>query len=743
MRTPRARTIAALAGATAILMVAAGKPGSATGGRSNLVEDFPDVLQRSGVPAQARPPEFQDITVFSDRGAWHGYALPERADQAHFGAFTGPLYIAQEYPWYLSEAFTQLRLSDAVGGHPIRLADDETPMLDSLPGRLRQSFDVDGLRLTMNLRFVSGRSALVQARIQNLRDRPRSLRVSWAGSLLRPDAQPMRDALHLGVTRHGVRVDFDRVRQTWDFMTGGGERFTVRHRGRVRSSLHGDTYLTRRVQPVVVPPHGVRELAWTETFTFTTAESRREDRLARTVLTHPDEVAERADSRWRRYLGAVLCSGRQFATAGTSCKTAWGPVDDLAVKAVETLVTNWRSPAGAIRHHAISPSISYLWFAGGFWSWDSWKAAVGIARFDPWLAQQAIQALFDHQITSSSDSRPQDAGMVPDLVAYNDPAHGGGNWNVRNTKPPLAAWAVEQVYRASGDRDFLRQMYRKLVAYHRWWFRNRDHDGNGIAEYGATVHKDHDGPESIRQAAAWESGMDNAPRFDASTGVQVLRNRNSSGELVGYSLNQESVDLNAYLYAEKQHLADLARALGRHRQAEHFEAEATRVRQYIRRRMFDARTGYFYDCDIATKRPLVSRGRGIEGAIPLWAAVATSMQADAVHRILTDRDEFATPVPFPTVSRSSPYFDPTDYWRGPVWLDQAGFAIDGLRRYGFDRAATVGSRRLLRNADGLLDDAPIAENYNPLTGEPLNAPNFSWSAATLLDVYDDLSRSGQ
>lgn len=34
-------------------------------------------------------------------------------------------------------------------------------------------------------------------------------------------------------------------------------------------------------------------------------------------------------------------------------------------------------------------------------------------------------------------------------------------------------------------------MYPKLVAYHDWWLRNRDHNSNGVPEYGATRDKAH------------------------------------------------------------------------------------------------------------------------------------------------------------------------------------------------------------------------------------------------------------
>lgn len=685
--------------------------------------DLSNIIDRHGVPQNARPESNNGITVFADNGAWHAYALPAVSDEGLYGAFTGPLYIAQEYPWFLSRAFSRLQFVDTHSGQPLRLTADTTPKLDSYPGLLRQSFDVDGVTITLELRFVTNRTALGIAQVHNREDRPRRFTVSWSGELLRPREEPMRSAMRLASARTGVRVEFDRVRQTWDFMTSGEERFTVRHRRPVDTDVDGDRYVTRLRSPVVVPPNQKRSLSWTETYTFTDEERDTELPKVRQALATPGDAVRTVEARWNTYLQSILNDPETY--------------DELAVKALETLVTNWRSPAGAVQSDGITPSISYVWFAGGFWAWDSWKAAVGTVRFDPWLAKRTIQSLFDHQITPDSAQRPQDAGMIPDLVAYNDPEHGGGNWNVRNTKPPLAAWAVWEIYRATDDAAFVREMYPALVAYHEWWYRNRDHDGNGIAEYGATVHPDNGDTEAIRMAAAWESGMDNAPRFDPDSGVRILKNRNTAGELVGYSLDQESVDLNAYLYAEKQYLAAMASIIDRTEEAETFTQEAAAVSSFIRDHMFDPETGYFYDTDIDTKEPLVDRGRGIEGAIPLWAETASQSQAAAVQQILTDPAEFATHVPFPSVSRSSPDFDPEAYWRGPVWLDQATFALTGLSRYGYEQTAKNMATTLISHADGLLSNEPIAENYNPLTGETLNAPNFSWSAAALITLYTE------
>ncbi|MGH3240481.1 MAG: MGH1-like glycoside hydrolase domain-containing protein [Spirillospora sp.] len=678
---------------------------------------YADVLDLHGVPAGALPAEINEINVFADRGAWHAYALPKPGDTGAYGGFSGPLYIAQEYPWWLSEAFSRIRLR--ADGRDIDLGAARAPRFTSLPGMLRQTYELPGLRLTLELRFASGRTALVSARVTNTGDRPRTLEVGWTGSLLRPDTEPMKSAPSLHATERGVAVGFAKVREVWDYLTDGTERFEVAHDRAVRTTVTGDSYRTDLARPLTMAPRASSDLTWTETYTFTAAERGREAPVVRELLRRPGPAIQSTDARWRRYVADV--------TRGVPPSRR-----RLAVKALETLVTNWRGPAGRLGHDGITPSISYKWFTGGLWAWDTWKQAVGVAGFDPALAESQVRSMFDHQVTADSPTRPQDAGMIPDVVFYNDPARGGGNWNERNSKPPLAAWAVWEVYRRSGDVRFLREMYPKLVAYHDWWYRNRDHDGDGLAEYGATVDPANDGPEARRLAAAWESGMDNAPRFDAALGTVVVENRDATGRVVGYSLNQESVDLNSYLAAEKGYLAAIAKRLGDRAASERLAAQARTLTAAIRQRMYDPATGFFYDTDLASARRLTDRGRGIEGAIPLWAGVATRAQGAAVRAKLTDPDEFATHTPFPTVSKSSPYFAPEKYWRGPVWLDQAYFSIMGLQRYGYSGDASALANRLRGSAAGLLGDGPIMENYNPLTGAPLNSSNFSWSAALLL-----------
>ena len=148
-------------------------------------------------------------------------------------------------------------------------------------------------------------------------------------------------------------------------------------------------------------------------------------------------------------------------------------------------------------------------------------------------------------------------------------------------------------------------------------------------------------------------------------------------------------------------------------------------------------TGFFYDREIATGR-LLTVQQGPEGWIPLYTGIATKEQAKRVADILMDSTKFATKVPFPTLVADHIKFNPLKgYWRGPVWLDQAYFGIKALEQYGYKKEADLLSQKLLQNAEGLLDDAPIRENYHPISGKGLNANHFSWSAAHYLMLLSD------
>lgn len=780
------RLVTALLGALA----AAGQAGA----ESTAPHCSPSGIDRSGTPQALQDFDAagnQRYNPLFDAGAWHGFLLPGDASGA--GGFAGPLVVAEEYAVFLAPGLDRLELRDAAGQR-VDLAAGRTERC-AAPGRLQLRYRLPALELDLELRFTGPRSAAVRTRLHNTGAQDLRLTPSWHGTLLHrfstrsgetvqaryPQWQPRWSARY-----GGVQLALAGVSDPAALRFGTGAAYHIERSETTETAVDGLSYVSTGTLWQIAP--GATHTVWTVHSYYLDGDK------AEDVAPAAAAAAFGASAqRWRRYLRAIR---RSFAPHERP----------FAIKAVETLIGNWRAPAGALRHDAIVPSTTARWFNGA-WSWDSWKHAAGVALVDPVLARNSVLALFDYQIGADDPLRPQDHGMIGDNVFFRrstERGEDGYNWNERNSKPALATWAVYEIERQAADPAWLEHMYPKLLAYHRWWYRNRDSDRDGLVEYGATRHPAHeDGQGRLRfsvlqaaqapdpackpgeaaqsydcagydvyrrllqnqpdlqlqvpviEAAAWESGMDNAARFfpgrTQGLPTAVLENRDVQGRLVGWSINQVSVDQNSFLAQEKVLLARIARRTGHADEAAALEGEARQLGERIRRCFYDAQTGYFYDrtLPLATAHPgqenhaagartgcpgtlLTARGRGPEGFAPLWTGIATRQQGRAAIRRLLDSTEFATPLPFPTLSRSAADFDPKGYWRGRVWLDQYDFALRALASQGSTREAGRLCRQLVQQADGLAGSAPLQENYNPLDGTRQGATNFSWSAAHLL-----------
>ena len=83
---------------------------------------------------------------------------------------------------------------------------------------------------------------------------------------------------------------------------------------------------------------------------------------------------------------------------------------------------------------------------------------------------------------------------------------------------------------------------------------------------------------------------------------------------------------------------------------------------------------------------------------PIFAGCATSEQRKRQFALLNDPQRLGGIVPFPSVSRDDPDFDPKGaYWRGSVWLPVAYMGIKSLEQYGEYGFAAKLSLDLLRH----------------------------------------------
>lgn len=411
----------------------------------------------------------------------------------------------------------------------------------------------------------------------------------------------------------------------------------------------------------------------------------------------------------------------------------------VVYKAIYTLIGNWLAPNGKIKSDTVIPSITYADFIGAY-AWDVFKISYGVASFFPFLAKQAINSMFDHQIKRNDKLRPWDVGMIPDCIFYNYSKDRGGvgcNWNERNTKPPLASWSVLEVYKKDNDIEWLKKIYPKLVHFQKWWLNNRRSQSEEFfLSYGATLdyRNDFNNKKSIIEAISWESGMDNAPRFDWDR-MEIFPNYKNQ-KAVSYVCDQNSICLNVFYYIELKSLLKIEKILGIKKDNKKHQL-MDEIKNNINNFMFSDVDGFYHDIKFNKKIPLIEYGLSIEQFLPLYAKIAHKNQANKLIKNLNEKN-FLTPFPFPTVALDNERFNPTDYWRGPVWVSFMYFAIVGINNYDFKKGKKIKNDVVNILASKLHYLEPLRENYHPLEKVGLSTTNFSWTSSLLISLVKEV-----
>lgn len=384
------------------------------------------------------------------------------------------------------------------------------------------------------------------------------------------------------------------------------------------------------------------------------------------------------------------------------------------------------------------------------WNWDSAFVAMGFATYDIDRAWRELETLFLGQWAD---------GMVPSIVFhkhsdgyYPGPAAWGTTHVPPTTgisQPPVAATAARVVYELDSDRDAARArlaaLFPKLLAWHRWWHEIRDPDGTGLV---AIVHP-------------WETGRDNSPEWDGplqgvtpTVDVAALRKDKThvdaserptddfynrvmtlveeakaldwDGLAVtrGLSLRVCDVGVQSILVRADRDLLVLARDLG-------LDAEAQMLERWIARSSaaFDrlrGPDGIWRSLDLRTGKLAADITSG--SFLPLFARAGGRADADRLAAVLQG---WRTSIRYivPSTDPTSPSYDPTRYWRGPVWLVVNRMIADGFAGTGRPEIA----KRMADETRDLVAEHGLSEYFDPRNGAGLGGRDFSWSAAMWLE----------
>jgi len=621
--------------------------------------DFPNVIEVKNSPTSSNT---KGLNAFFDLGSWMGFALSENKNLT---GFSGPYLLGIDHGLWAADNLISLDLIDKKGRSILN--ELKSSKQTYLPGRLENEQYFTSYTVKSTLLINSKESAIISTTVTNNSSKSLSFTPEWKGSLFKEIGHFVNHKNHLSVA-------LDKKQQLFIYPITC-DKFNI--------NSDSISYKLKLKKAKLKPGESI-------TYSIVIQYHPEQTKIQTRINTQSVSLAfNENQTRWNNYLEV------------TRKKDLSQDEKLVLTKSISTLINNWRSAAGELKHDGVFPSYHYKWFQG-FWAWDSWKHAVALVKIEPELAKNQIRAMYDYQ---------NKEGMIVDCI-FRDTTVEKHNW--RDTKPPLSSWAIWEIYEATGDTSFIKELYPKLVKYHNWWYTHRDYDKDGLCEYGST--------DGSLIAAKWESGMDNAIRFDQ---CKIVEGSN-------YSINTESVDLNAYLVIEKAYLSKMAAVLSLAKETK-WQQESDELSVRIRTQFYDQKSGYYFDIDAETGQ-FLNNALGPEGWTPLWCKIATQSQAVEIVKHLMDTSSFNTKVPLPTISVSHPSFDPLNgYWRGPVWLDQVWFGIDGLKKYGYHQEAKQLLNKVIINCEGLNKPGiSIRENYHPLTGKGLNAEHFSWSAAHLI-----------
>lgn len=402
------------------------------------------------------------------------------------------------------------------------------------------------------------------------------------------------------------------------------------------------------------------------------------------------------------------------------------------------------------------------------WLWDSCFIAIGLRHLDTERAQLELTSLLRGQWTN---------GMLPNMIFSDDspyrrdrnlwrswvnPSSPDGVATSGITQPPMlaeAVWQIGQKLTITERRSWYKQLLPHIIAYHQWLYNDRDPHQEGL----------------VLQLHPWETGLDNTPpwmfelhdhlmpgwvraiRASHTDGLITLFRRDvhyvppgqrfttlevlslfdaqrrlrrkayDTSRILDHGLfSIEDLSFNCIFIRANQRLQELAKTI-------RYElptklSENMEKSEHALESLWDEYAGSYWSRDFITHRLL--KQPSIASLMPLYAGSISQERAELLVRQLENDHVFGPAYPVPSVPLDSPSFDPERYWQGPSWMNTNWLIIDGLKRYGFkDHAAALTETSL-----EMVRRSGFAEYFDPNTGEPLGAHNFSWTAALTLDL---------
>lgn len=385
------------------------------------------------------------------------------------------------------------------------------------------------------------------------------------------------------------------------------------------------------------------------------------------------------------------------------------------------------------------------------YGWDSYFIQVGLLRDgETQLARDMVEN-FIYQIEN-----------------YGAILNANRTYYLTRSQPPFLTRMVLGVYERERDREWLRRTVPAIERYYSYWTSephltpstglSRYYDlGHGPAPEVVSSERDERGRthydrvrefyrthevEDYDESLFYDARSDElTPLFykgDRSMRESGFDPSNRFGPFSVAIIKHNPVCLNSLLYVMERDAARIMRELGRRGEARRWESRARARRERVNRLMWDEREGLYFDYDFEGEK--LRRYPFVTTFYPLWAGIASPRQA---ARVAANLSKFERRGGLMTSTRES-----GSQWDAPFgWAPMQMLAVEGLRRYGYEREAERVSVNFLSLVlKEFVEHNAIVEKYDVVRrdsqvsaglrfGYASNEIGFGWTNAAFTELY--------
>ena len=334
-----------------------------------------------------------------------------------------------------------------------------------------------------------------------------------------------------------------------------------------------------------------------------------------------------------------------------------------------------RSPADTTPHDSLIP-LEFLYVVPGgrfreIYYWDSYFTSLGLVEAG---YVQMVESMVRNFVSLQTR-----LGLIP---------NGNRQYYVTRSQPPVLSLMLGLLYDAKyahepDGRVTLAEFLPALLKEHAFWTQPQ----RSVVFEGGVLNHYWDEAVTPRQEAYKE---DVALAARSQQDAESLYRNVRAGAESGWDFSSRwfetpddfgsirttkilPVDLNCLLYALESSIVWLSDAVGDSAQAKQFKDKA-QARQRLIHEVFWNETEHFY-FDYDYEKQCQTNVRSLAAVLPLFVQVASSMQADAVTRVLM-RDFLKEGGLVTTLNDTTQQWDSPNGWAPLQW-----FAVQGLRHY--------------------------------------------------------------